>query len=252
MSDILSLCYHAVSDTWPAGFAVSADRIERQVSSLLDRGYVGATFRDAVVSPPAPRTLSVTFDDAYRSVYEQARPVLESLGVPATVFVPTALVGTERPMVWPGTDQWLDSPYEAELTPMSWDELGELDELGWELGSHSRTHPRLPTLAPADLDEELTESRADIGERTGGRCETIAYPYGDYDDAVIAAARRAGFAAGGALAGRVRKPDAMTSPRVGIYGKDGATRFRIKASPAIRRLRATHLWRVRFLLRRLR
>ena len=52
----------------------------------------------------------MTFDDAYRSVYEQARPVLESLGVPATVFVPTALVGSERPMAWPGTDQWLGVP----------------------------------------------------------------------------------------------------------------------------------------------
>ena len=39
--------------------------------------------------------------------------------------------------------QWLDSPHAGELTPMSWDELGELSELGWELGSHTRTHPRL-------------------------------------------------------------------------------------------------------------
>ena len=58
--------------------------------------------------------------------------------------------------------------------------------------------------------------------------------------------------AGGALAGRVRKPGPMLFPRVGIYGKDGSTRFRVKASPAVRRLRASHIWRVRFVLRRLR
>ena len=144
MSDVLALCYHAVSGNWPAGFSVPAEQIERQVAGLLDRGYVRATFREAVVAPPADRTLSVTFDDAYRSVYDNARPVLESLGVPATVFVPTALVGSERPMAWPGTDRWLGSPYEDELIPMSWNELGELTELGWELGSHTRTHPRLP------------------------------------------------------------------------------------------------------------
>jgi peptidoglycan/xylan/chitin deacetylase (PgdA/CDA1 family) len=231
---------------------VPAAQIERQVGALLERGYVGATFREAVASPPADRTFAVTFDDAYRSVYDNARPVLAALGVPATVFVPTALVGSERPMAWPGTDQWLGSPHENELTPMSWDELGELSELGWELGSHSRTHPRLPTLAPDALQDELAGSRADLEERIGTSCDTIAYPYGDYDAGVVAASRRAGFVAGGALAGRVRKPEPMLWPRVGIYGKDGAMRFRVKASPAIRRLRASHLWRVRFLLRRLR
>jgi peptidoglycan/xylan/chitin deacetylase (PgdA/CDA1 family) len=252
MSDVLALCYHAVSRDWPAGFSVPPEQIERQVAGLLERGYVGATFRDAVLSPPAARTLAVTFDDAYRSVYDNARPVLESLGVPGSVFVPTALVASERPMAWPGTDRWLGSPHENELTPMSWDELGELSELGWELGSHTRTHPRLPTLAPDAMREELEGSRADLEERIGAGCDTIAYPYGDYDPAVVAASRRAGFVAGGALAGRVRKPEAMLWPRVGIYGKDGAARFRIKASPAIRRLRASHIWRARFLLRRLR
>lgn len=250
MSDVLVLCYHAASPAWPAGFSVPADRIERQLRSLLDRGYVGATFRDAVAAPPASRTFAATFDDAYRSVYDHARPVLESLGVPGTVFVPTALVDSERPMAWPGTDQWLDTPYEDELTPMSWAELAELAELGWELGSHTRTHPRLPTLAAERLLDELEGSRADIEERAGTRCDSIAYPYGDWDAAVVAASRRAGYSAGGALAGRVRSPDAMLWPRVGVYGKDGAARFRIKASAAVRRLRATHLWRARFLLRR--
>ena len=252
MTDVLSLCYHAVSDRWPAGFAVSADQIERQVSGLLERGYVGSTFSAAVLDPPAQRTLAITFDDAYRSVFEEARPVLEPLGVPATVFVPTALVGTERPMAWPGTDHWLGSAHEAELTPMSWDELGELHALGWEIGSHTRTHPHLPTIDAEAMRDELEGSRSDLAERLGEPCTSIAYPYGDWNDEVVAASRRAGFSAGGALAGRVRRPDAMRWPRVGVYGKDGSARFRVKASPAMRRLRRTGLWRARFLLRRLR
>ena len=114
------------------------------------------------------------------------------------------------------------------------------------------THPRLPTLDAEAMREELEGSRSDLQERVGASCETIAYPYGDYDANVVAASRRAGFTAGGALAGRVRKPEPMLWPRVGVYGKDGSARFRVKASPAIRRLRASHLWRARFMLRRLR
>jgi peptidoglycan/xylan/chitin deacetylase (PgdA/CDA1 family) len=246
----LVLCYHAVSERWPAPLALPAERIERQVADLLRRGYVGATFRDAVLDPPASRTVAVTFDDAFRSVYLQARPVLDSLGVPGTLFVPTALIGGEGPMAWPGTDRWLGTPYEDELTPMSWDEVGELGELGWELGSHTRTHPKLPALSAESLREELEGSRADLEERLGTRCETIAYPYGNYDAGVVAASRDAGYGAGGALAGGVRDPGTMLWPRVGIYKPDGMSRFRTKASPPFRSLQATRLWSARTLLRR--
>ena len=50
--------------------------------------------------------LAVTFDDAYRSVGELAVPVLAELGVPATVFAPTAFVGDPEPRGWEGTDEW--------------------------------------------------------------------------------------------------------------------------------------------------
>ena len=228
-----------------------AEQIERQVAGLLDRGYVGATFREAVVAPPADRTLSVTFDDAYRSVYDNARPVLESLGVPATVFVPTALVGSERPMAWPGTDRWLGSPYEDELIPMSWNELGELTELGWELGSHTRTHPRLPTLDAEAMREELRFALRPPG---AGRSELR-------DDRL--SLRRLRRQRGGGLpasglhrrrgaggSGAEARTDALAAGR-GLRQRRLA-RFRVKASPAIRRLRASHLWRARFMLRRLR
>jgi peptidoglycan/xylan/chitin deacetylase (PgdA/CDA1 family) len=250
MGDVLVLCYHAVSERWPAVFALSAERIERQVTALLGKGYVGATFRDAVLNPPAARTLAVTFDDAFRSVHAKAGPVLRSLGVPGTVFVPTALVGGEGPMAWSGTDRWLNTPYEDELQPMSWDELGELSELGWELGSHTRTHPRLPTLDRESLRDELEGSRSDLEQRIGIPCGSIAYPYGNHDPVVVAATRDAGYSAGGALAGEVQRADPLLVPRVGLYQRDGSARFRTKVSPATRRFQMTPAWRARSLLRR--
>ena len=134
MSDVLVLCYHAMSRAWGAGFSATPDRLEAQIGSLLERGYEGATFSDAVNRPLPERALAVTFDDSYRSVFELAAPVLARLGVPGTVFVPTAAAGSERPMAWPGIDHWLGGPHEQELMPMSWDELGELAKAGWEIG----------------------------------------------------------------------------------------------------------------------
>lgn len=250
MSDVLVLCYHAVSRDWRAGLSVAPERLEQQLEGLLRRGYRGATFHDAVVRPRAERTLAVTFDDAYRSVIELARPILRDLGIPGTVFVPTALAGSEAPMAWPGIDGWLGGAHERELVPMSWEELGLLANDGWEVGSHTRTHPRLPELEPEALRAELEGSRADCEAHLDAPCRSLAYPFGDYDDAVVEAAGRAGYAAAGAFAGRVRSPSALRWPRVGVYHDDGHLRFRLKSSARVRALRATRAWRLRFILRR--
>ena len=250
MSDVLVLCYHAVSPSWPAGLSVTPERLERQLSGLLARDYRGVSFHDAVHGTGREPTLAVTFDDAYRSVIELAGPILRRLEIPGTVFAPTALVGTERPMSWPGIDGWIDGPHEHELVPMSWDELGELASEGWEIGSHSRTHPRLPELRGTELGEALERSRAECESRLGRPCRSLAYPFGDHDAAVVEAARNAGYTAAGGFAGRIRSPSALRWPRVGIYHRDGDSRFLLKASPSLRRLRASRAWRIRFLLRR--
>src|SRR4051794_5860117 len=187
-SDTLVLCYHAVSTTWTADLSITPERLERQLSLLVGRGYRGDTFTDAVTTSQTGRILVVTFDDAYRSVIELARPILAALGLPGTVYAPTDYVGSERPMSWPGIDHWSDGPHERELIPMGWDELGRLADDGWEVGSHTRSHPHLTQVEDdGALDGELAESRRLIEERLSRACRSIAYPYGDHDDRVVAA-----------------------------------------------------------------
>jgi peptidoglycan/xylan/chitin deacetylase (PgdA/CDA1 family) len=238
MSEVLVLCYHAVSESWDSELAVTPDDLERQVATLLRRGYEPARFLDAVLEPPAKRTLAITFDDAYRSVHRLAAPVLERLGAVASVYAPTDWIGRELPMRWDGIEEWLGGPHEPELTPMSWAELGELAERGWEVGSHTCAHPRLTALDDARLAAELEGSRAACAEGLGRPCETIAYPYGDVDERVVAATRAAGYRAAGALPHAPHAPEALRWPRVGIYRWDGPSRYRLKVSPAVRRLRS--------------
>jgi peptidoglycan/xylan/chitin deacetylase (PgdA/CDA1 family) len=239
-ADVLVLCYHAVSERWRADLAVTPERLEEQVGLLLRRGYRPATFTQAVLEPPAARTLAVTFDDAFRSVLLLAAPVLECLGVPATVFVPTRLVGAGEPMCWPGLEDIAAGPHASELVGLVWDEIGALDEAGWEIGSHTRTHARLTAVPDATLEEELAGSRRDLRDRLGRPCRALAYPYGDLDPRVVACAARAGYAAAASppLARRAG-PVRLTWPRVGTYQKDVPRRLRAKSSPAVRRLQST-------------
>jgi peptidoglycan/xylan/chitin deacetylase (PgdA/CDA1 family) len=242
VSDVLVLCYHALSRRWPASLSTTPERFEEQVRLLLDRGYRATTFERAVTGPPASRTLAITFDDAYGSVFELAFPLLRGLGVPATVFVPTAFAGSSAPMSWPGIDQWLDGAYEAELGCMSWEQLAELGEAGWEVGSHTHTHPRLPELSDDALAGELGRSREICGQRLDRPCRSLAYPYGAHDERVVAAAGAAGYSAAGTLPAAFHSPDRLRWPRVGVYHADDLVRFRLKASPALRRLRTSRLW----------
>lgn len=234
----LVLCYHGVSARWPEG--ISPARLRAHVEELLARGHRPVSFSDAVLASSG-RVFAVTFDDGYRSVVERAFPVLDELGVTATVFVPTDYIGGAT-AAWPGTDQWLDTRHAGELTPMSWDELRLLAEHGWEIGSHSRSHARLVQLGDADLKEEIAGSRAELEHRLARPCTSLAYPYGEANERVITAAAAAGYQAACTLTTRFESPRPLAWPRVGAYQHDGPAAFRTKVSPIVRRLRATSAW----------
>ncbi len=242
MADALVLCYHAVSERWPATLAITPARLEEQLRFLAHRGYRARTFSDTLAQPDRGLTVAVTFDDAYRSVFEHAYPVLRALGMPATVFVPTDLVGTGAPMSWPGIEQWLNGPHARELIGMSWAQLGELADAGWEIGSHTRSHARLTSLHDDALADELTGSREQCERRLGRPCRTLAYPYGAIDRRVVRAAGEAGYLGAGAPPNRLPEDSRLRWPRVGVYPADDIRRFRVKVSPLVRRLMGSPVW----------
>jgi peptidoglycan/xylan/chitin deacetylase (PgdA/CDA1 family) len=242
VTDVLVLCYHAVSPSWTATLSVTPDALERQLSLLIRRGWRAATFTDAVLDPPAARTMAVTFDDAFASVRVLGQPILDKLGIPATVFAPTAFMARRQPLNWTGIYQWLGTPQAGELAAMDWDDLGALIDRGWEIGSHTRTHPHLTALDDQALDIELAVSRQECAEHLGRPCRSIAYPYGDVDHRVGDRARATGYLAGAELSSSLRPGGQHRWPRVGIYHGDGTGRFKLKVNPLLRRWRASPLW----------
>lgn len=237
MSEVIVLCYHAVSPRWDADLSVTPDALDRQIGHLRSRGWKATTFTDAVLGRASGRVLAITFDDAFASVARYAAPILARHGVPATVFAPTSFMDGAADLAWPGTAHWQHSSCAQELTAMEWSDLRGLAEAGWEIGSHTCTHPRLTTLDDARLRVELTESRERCARELGRPCRSIAYPYGDVDARVAAAAAAAGYEAGAKLASDLRTEGPLRFPRVGIYHPDGWPRFRLKVAGPVRRLR---------------
>jgi peptidoglycan/xylan/chitin deacetylase (PgdA/CDA1 family) len=236
------LCYHAVSPTWTATLSVTPDALERQLTWLTRHGWHGTTFRAALLAPTAERTLAVTFDDAFASVLELAHPILASLGLPATVFAPTAFAATGQPLRWSGIEHWAQTPSAPELRCLTWGALGQLAQEGWEVGSHTRTHPHLPSLTGEELHTELAESRSEISERLGSECTSLAYPYGDADLRVAKAAEAAGYTVGASMSSHLEWLGVLRWPRLGIYHVDTLGRFKLKTTRGMRWVRSSRLW----------
>jgi peptidoglycan/xylan/chitin deacetylase (PgdA/CDA1 family) len=237
MSDTLILCYHALSPAWPADLSVRPDLFRRQLEVLARDGYTGVTFSAAVRRQARRKEVAVTFDDAFASVVTHARPVLDELGWPATVFAVTDYAPTGAPVFWQGVDQWADGPHDPERTTIDWDGLRGLRDAGWEVGSHTATHPHLTQIADDEVERELVQSRAAIEAALDQPCTSIAYPYGDVNPRVIDAAHAAGYSAGAALPARWGQIGALEWPRVGVYHPDDLKRFRLKTSQWTRRAR---------------
>ncbi len=237
MADTLVLCYHAVSPTWDAALSTTPELLRSHLELLRDQGYRGVTFTEAVSAPHRGKRVAVTFDDAFTSVPALGKPILDELGWPGTMFAVSDHVRDGWPLAWEGTQRWLATPHEHELAGMGVGELKLLLEAGWEVGSHTSTHPFLTRLDDAELAEELQQSRAWLAEALDHPCDSIAYPYGDHDARVIAATRAAGYRHACTLPARWPKPEPLAWPRVGVYHADDLRRYRVKTSPAVRRAR---------------
>lgn len=132
--------------------------------------------------------VSFTFDDGLDSAYTQAAPTLAKYGLAGTSYVTTGCIGmTTAPN---GCHADTDAKY------MSWAQVLDLQNTrGWEIGSHTATHPYLASsdasdgqpnvLTPAQVEQELTQSKADLIAH-GLNVTDFASPYGDYNNAVHA------------------------------------------------------------------
>lgn len=219
--DVLVLCYHGVAPESLHG-EVTPDTLHAQLSLLAERGYRWATFTEAVTADDPGRVASVTFDDGIASAVEHGLPVLEEVGAPGTMFLTLTMLG------WGGR---LDAEDAAKLV-----------QRGWEIGSHTMTHPVLTNVDDRTLEEELATSKVELERIIGRPCTAVSYPTGRCDARVVRAAASAGYEAGAAVEGATDMPPGpLAWPRVGVRGDDSLAVFRVKCSRTVRRVRSSWL-----------
>ena len=113
--------------------------------------------------------VAVTFDDGYRSVLENAGPILSRLSIPATVFVPTKWIGLHN--TW-------DQPYACPLDILGAEELLEVEKLGIRVESHGHAHIDYEASSTEVVRYDIKASLERLTEILGRRPGFLAYPFG--------------------------------------------------------------------------
>ncbi len=167
-------------------YYVPLDRFEEEIKLLHDWNYTSITTSMLVqaitqgASLP-PRPIIITFDDSWGSQYTTAYPIMKKYGFTGVLY--TVVEYLNKPSGLPADPNYLTT-----------DQLTEMAADGWEIGSHTETHPNLLT-DTTTLRYEIVQSRKDLQNMLGVPILTFAYPFGNADSAAIDYVRFAGYIA---------------------------------------------------------
>jgi len=197
--------YHVIGWSAPSNLEdlyVPPAELRAQVAWLARDGWhavtldrVLASWQWGVALPRKPIVL--TFDDGYPGDWRYALPILRAHRFPAVLNLQI-----------------------GNLSPRH---VRQLMRAGWQLASHTFTHPDLTTVGSAQLTREVSTSRRWLQDVFHVAVDTFCYPFGRYDAAVVGAVRRAGYVAA------ETENDGWASPRDGLLTLD-----RIRVLPAMR------------------
>jgi peptidoglycan/xylan/chitin deacetylase (PgdA/CDA1 family) len=233
----LVLAYHGLGELPrgqdPDGMMVPPASFRRHVGILRRRGYELVTMsefarrlRDAGGPPPA--TAALTFDDGPEDNATRLPGLLEQLGVPATLFVNTGLLGEPYRFVAPETGILVMS--ERQLVDLARHPL-------IEIGSHTSRHTVLAEADEGTAYAEMEGSRIELEELLGVEVLSFAYPDCHYSPACPAAAARAGYTSAVTCDGRGGW-DPFELRRESPSPGDGRLAFELKARGQFHRVRA--------------
>lgn len=175
------LYYHSVKESADNEVTISPQMLRTQLKFIKDQGYITLTLSEIKNyilnnSPIPEKSIVITFDDGYMDNYSNAFPILKEFNMVATIFCITSN---------------LDGSYY-----LSEDALKEMSNYGIDIQSHTVTHPQLNKLTYNQQLTELKESKKTLEYITGKEIDSIAYPYGDFNEDTIKAAKTAGYTLG--------------------------------------------------------
>lgn len=182
---------------------------------------------DRVAASPLRDRIRLSFDDGNASDHDVALPRLVARGLTADFFVLSGRI---------------DAP--GSLTAA---QIRALAEAGMGVGSHGIAHRDWRRIPQAEMEAEVTRSRAAIAAVLGRPVTEAGIPFGSYDGRVLAALRRAGYSAAWSSDRGRMDPAAFLRPRTSVQAGMGEAEIAAvltgRLAPLRRLRRALAMWR---------
>ena len=221
------MMYHRFGETAIPTTNIRLEQFDAHIEELKKSEYTVLPLGEIVAKLQAgeslpDRTVGLSVDDAFLSVYNEAWPRLKKAGLPFTLFLAT-------------------DPIDKHVAGyMNWDQIREMHKAGVTIGAHSTTHAHMTTLTPAQNAEEIRISNARFKAELGEVPKLFAYPFGEYSLAMREVTKAGGYVAGfgqhsGVIAGG---GDMFFLPRFAMNETFGSlSRFRLAANALPLRVR---------------
>ena len=182
------LVYHNFSKLKSDKTAVSQDDFEAQMKYLKQNNYHVVSmdqlldFIDYKEQLPE-KSIVLTFDDAWRSIFDIALPILIKYGFKATFFIYTDFIGGGK--------------------AMTWKQIETLSKIGYDIQCQTKTHRNLavPTKNESfkeyfkSIEMEISYPKQLLKKNLNIDCKYLAYPYGETNNLVIAMLKKHGYRA---------------------------------------------------------
>ena len=176
------LMYHRFGENKYPTTNIKMDQFSDHIKELIKTKYNVIKIQDGLnaiqnISLVKDRSVIITIDDAYSSVFNNAWPILKKYGLPFTLFVSTDVIDNKTPGY------------------MSWEEIRILRDNGVTIGSQTKSHPHMHNLSENQIVKELEFSNSRFVQEIGSKPEIFAYPYGEYNLNVVKKIKINGFKA---------------------------------------------------------
>jgi peptidoglycan/xylan/chitin deacetylase (PgdA/CDA1 family) len=174
------LYHHIGASPVESRYYVPVELFEQELKVLQDLGYTTITVEqlvDAITKgcklPEHP--IMITFDDGNLDNYTKAFPIMQKYGFTGVLYIVANYLGVDG--------------------YLSREQILEMHEAGWSIGSHGLSHKDLTTLSPEDQKNEIAWSKKFLEKELGIDILTFAYPFGAKNNAMIGLVRQSGYIA---------------------------------------------------------
>ena len=215
------LVYHRFTDDGPQSTSISPDLFREHLSYLQSNDFsvlplkeVVSTLQSGGVLPD--KCVSLTADDGYQSIYENAYPLLKEFQAPMAVFVSTGAI---------------DHNYPAMMT---WSQFKEVDDV-IDVYNHGVSHAHLVGKEAEMVVEDITTAQSRLAAELGLQTKFFAYPYGEFDQTAYAQLHQLGYVGFGQHSGVIdTNSDWLNLPRfamAGQYAKMSSFALKVNSLP---------------------